>query len=299
LAGRLDAVYHAGAAVNFVSPYETLRAANVGGTHEILSLASLVRRKPVHFISSLAVFSLEEQLALQTVREEAVPAHWQGLHIGYAQSKWVAERLVLLAGSRGLPVVVYRPGLITGHSRTGVGNLSDFVSRSIQACIQIGAAPDMDMTVDMTPVDYVSGAVVRLARRPASPGQVYHLVNARQLPWNRLVEWVRAYGYPLRHLPYNRWRDELLAHPEFSPENALYLLSPLFSALPGDGRLSVPEMRFDARNAQAGLAGTGVACPPVDERLLETYFDTAVRRGVLQAPRAEGRLVAEVAGGRD
>lgn len=35
---------------------------------------------------------------------------WADLDSGYAQSKWVAEQLVLSAMKRGLPTVVYRLG---------------------------------------------------------------------------------------------------------------------------------------------------------------------------------------------
>ena len=38
---------------------------------------------------------------------------------GYAQSKWVAEKLVRQAGERGIPHAIYRPGLVSGHSISG------------------------------------------------------------------------------------------------------------------------------------------------------------------------------------
>jgi thioester reductase-like protein len=284
LAERLDAIYHAGSVVNFVAPYRTLRDANVLGTHEVLRLASVGRRKPVHHVSSLAVFSRGEQLALPALREESVPADWRGLGIGYAQSKWVAERLVLLARERGLPVTVYRPGVITGHSRSGVGQ-NDVISRSIHACVQVGASPDTDVAVHLNPVDFVAGAILRLAQRPESLGRVFHLLNPRSLPWNQLAAWVGNYGYPMRHLPYNHWRDELLSRPTFSPQNALYLMSPFVAPLPGADRLTAPELQVETANTLAGLVGTGLVCPPPDDRLLRTYLDSAVRRGLLPAPK--------------
>ena len=58
--------------------------------------------------------------------EEVEPRHYEDLTMGYSQSKWVAERLVKIAASRGLPVSIYRPGTITGDSRTGISNLDDF-----------------------------------------------------------------------------------------------------------------------------------------------------------------------------
>src|SRR5262249_49779917 len=60
LARRVDAIYHAGAAVNCLRPYRALRASNVQGTEEVLRLAASERTKPLHHISSLSVFGRTE-----------------------------------------------------------------------------------------------------------------------------------------------------------------------------------------------------------------------------------------------
>ena len=42
-----------------------------------------------------------------------------GGFIGAGQSKWVAERLLLAARARGIPVNIVRPGYVVGSSVTG------------------------------------------------------------------------------------------------------------------------------------------------------------------------------------
>jgi hypothetical protein len=46
----------------------------------------------------------------------------------------------------------------------------------------------------------------------------------------------------------------------------------------------MPHSRFDCRNLNHGLAGTGIECPVVDDRLLRAYFDYFVSNGYLPAP---------------
>ena len=41
------------------------------------------------------------------------------LRVGYGQSKWVAERLLTVAGQRGLRGFVVRPGYVVGDSVSG------------------------------------------------------------------------------------------------------------------------------------------------------------------------------------
>ena len=49
---------------------------------------------------------------------------------------------------RGLPVRIYRPALISGDSRTGAFNRDDILTTLIRGCVHMGAAPDLDWTLD-------------------------------------------------------------------------------------------------------------------------------------------------------
>jgi thioester reductase-like protein len=141
--------------------------------------------------------------------------------------------------------------------------------------------------VDITPVDYVSKALVYLSRQKESLGKVFHLVNPYPGYWSNLLDWIVSAGYPLQRIPYLQWRAKLLNLVEGSQDNALY---PLVAFLPEEQAASpeVPSqsrmLRYDCRNTLAGLAGTSITCPPIDAALLSTYFAYLVRSGFLDAP---------------
>jgi amino acid adenylation domain-containing protein/thioester reductase-like protein len=287
LAGQIDVIYHNGALVNFVYPYERLKPANVLGTQEILSLASQTRTLPVHYISTLSVFSKSSYYGSQPIREEEEPKHIEGLRSGYVQSKWVAERLVTEARDRGLPVGIYRLGAVIGDSHTGVWSTDDYVSRFIKGCIQLGSIPDQDKMWQLTPVDYVAKVIVHLSRRPMSLGKAFHVLSPYHFHQSQLADWVCALGYELHRLPYNQWLAELKKVAQRSPEQALY---PLLPVLAEEASLIEEELQFDSQNLLDGLAGTGITCPPVDVELLGTYFSYFIRSGFLEAPLPDGKL---------
>jgi thioester reductase-like protein len=72
LASTIDVIYHNGAWVHHIYPYSILKPANVLGTQEILRLASQVKTKPVHFISSSGVVSSKVESGVKLVREQDV-----------------------------------------------------------------------------------------------------------------------------------------------------------------------------------------------------------------------------------
>ncbi|HKQ62597.1 MAG TPA: amino acid adenylation domain-containing protein, partial [Candidatus Polarisedimenticolaceae bacterium] len=292
LAQAVDRVYHNGAAVNFVQPYSLLRAANVGGTVEVLRLATLAPL-PVDYVSTISVFGAPEARSEGWVREEDRPPH-AGLAGGYAQSKWVAERLVLAAAERGLAVRVYRPGRVAGDSRSGTANADDLTGRFIRACADIGAIPEEEVEFDLTPVDYVSAAIVRLSTQAWPSGACFHLVNPRSCRLTVLARALGASGYAVEPLSYARWRERLAAAAASSGRGYLLPLLTVFGESaegPADSageESPPPSLRFDDRNAREGLRGSGITCAPPDEALLQKYLVDFVRRGQLRPPATEG-----------
>jgi thioester reductase-like protein/FkbH-like protein len=286
LAATIDVVYHNGALVNFAYPYHALKGANVLGTQEVLRLASYIRVKPVHHISTLAVYGDLVHAGVTYVAEDTPLDDLPRPTDGYGQTKWVAEKLVAAAGARGLPVSIYRIDQVGGHSRTGACDPSAFAWRLIKGCVQLGAAPNLDATISMAPVDFVSRAVVHLSRREDSAGRIFHVVSPHPMHWKRLVDGLDSHGLPLQRMSYASWRSRLVAAVAQGTQNSL---QPLVGLLPethqgveDEGSESVTELvRFDAQNAARGLDDSSIICPPFDTDLLGTYVQYLIERRFL------------------
>jgi thioester reductase-like protein len=277
LADGIDSIYHNGATVKWTYPYASLRSHNVEGTREILRLAVRTRTKPVHYVSTVGVFSSPDYAG--GIVAESEELHNSGpLHVGYAQTKWIAERLVRLAASRGVPVSIYRPN-VSADSRTGAFNRHDHVCLLIKGCLQLGSAPDLDLYLSQAPVDYVAKALVSLSRRSESNGKTYHLVNPGGMQWKDLVRWMATQGYQVELSNYEQWRGALIASLRSPRSNALEGLSPFFSESAFHNvRLPV----FDCSNVTRALNSNGVQCPPMGDALLSTYFAHFRESGFLE-----------------
>ncbi|MEI2453367.1 amino acid adenylation domain-containing protein [Lysobacter firmicutimachus] len=276
IARRAEAIFHNGGQVNFLAPYEHLRAANVEGTREVLRLATRHRVKPVHLVSTLGVCLIGSNLE-RTVRESDPPPPADEQYGGYNQSKWVGEQLALRARERGLPVAIYRPARITGDSRSGVSNLGDYFNAWLKGCVQLGAAPHLpDEAFDMAPVDYVGRSIVRIALGAGDANGNFHFYNRARLPIPLAVARLRAAGHALDEIDYPRWRERLLAEAAVSRDNALAAFAGLFPAQP-DPR----EPTFDCSATAAAVAPLGLVCPPADAALFDRYLGFLQQRGFL------------------
>ncbi len=283
LASKIDSIYHCGALVKWTYPYEELKPVNVLGTQEVLKLACQIKLKPLHFISSLAV--LAAFASFELIKEKDILDEDEGeiLNWGYLQTKWVAENLVSHARLRGLPVCLYRPYLIGGSSQNGILNTYDlFIAKIIKGCIQLGYAPELNWTIDMTPIDYLSKAIVYLSRQQESLGKNFHPLNAQPIAWEQIVNWISSFGYEVEQVNYSVWKDKLFKQAKSIDDNILYRFVPIFANQKIDGLFR--RRQWDCQNTLDGLAGTDIICPPIDQKYINTLLSYFIRSGFLEAP---------------
>ena len=238
LAKEIDVIYHNGAMVNFVYPYSKLKTANVEGTKETLRLACMHHTKPVHFISSTAIFDSPELCDPSLNIEETFLGDCEH-HVlgGYSQTKWVAEKLCAIAAGRGVPVTIYRPGGISGSSKTGDMNMHDTLSVVLLACLQTGWLPDKEAIFDFVPVDYLSEVIAKLSLRPESEGRVFHLVHPAPVTTEQLLREIRSCGRTIEMIGYEQWVEQIISFADRSKNKDLQSLLPLFrEPVVDDGR---------------------------------------------------------------
>lgn len=273
IARSTQAIYHSGASVNMFYPYTALKSVNVSGTQEVIRLAATGPLKVLHHISTLDVFESLARTGADILYESDSPAQGEGISGGYAQSKWVAERIVRLAQAAGLPVCLYRPGMISGHSQTGYANTQDVLCRFIKTLVQMKAAPKLDLNIDMTPVDYVSRAIAQLSFQSEAVGQTFHIVNPQPLSLSQMVETLQSNHYEITTIQSDHWLKRWSSEPHALSALAAFTAE----ATPEEQRVCLElwlggHYVFDCSSTIQCLKGQRVFCPPADSKLLSTYL---------------------------
>jgi len=281
LAGTITTIIHNGAWMNAMLPYAELRAVNVLGTLEILRFAAARHTKPVHYVSSMAIF-FSHAYQGKVVSEIDSPVLDDGLRGGYKQTKWVAEQMIREAGRQGLPAVIHRPVRIGGTQDTGLNaNLEDAMFNILKACVLLGKYPASDSGVYLTPVDYVSQSIVYLSQRPDVYGKAFHFCGQESVEWNVMMDWLRGFGYPLEALSYLDWIKAIKRYSIQNPADSFFrklrilLRSPIYLFSPDK---PVPSVALTT----AYLSQSGLVHPRVDRQLLATYFDYFETSGFLK-----------------
>jgi len=276
LSAEIDSIFHFGAFVNHAMSYEHHKSANVLGTHEILRLASMNRLKPFHFISTVAVV---EGIKTMPVPEDADIEQSNDLSNGYAQSKWVGEKLIHIARSRGMPCNIYRLPRVCGDSKIGSGPTGDFLWRVVQASVHLKLAPRVELYDDLTPVDYLCDAIRIISTKPDWIDSEFHVVSPHLISYMDIFKFIKKLGMPLELTDYHTWKKTLVEHATTEGDPQLQALASLLA----DQDLSQPVdvVTLASEHVHAALKGSGLKCPKIDKKLLMKYIDYYMQIGFL------------------
>lgn len=311
LAGKVDHFFHLGAIYDLRAGAAPQQAANVDGTRNAIDLAAAVGAGCFHHISSVAAAGLYDGTFREDMFDEA-----EQLWHPYFSTKHAGEQVV--RESCKVPWRVYRPGLVIGDSRSGEADKPDgpyYFFKLIQR-LRALLPPWMPAIgieggrVNIVPVDYVVDALAHIAHQPGLDGQCFHLTDPVSHRVGEVLDiFARAAHAPAPRLHLNAAMLGLL--PAWL-RNGLAALQPvrrLHQALMED--LGLPEgilqlvnwpTRFDNRAAAAALAGSGIACPPLEQYAApvwdywERHLDPALHVERSLRARVAGKVVLVTGG---
>lgn len=279
LARDIDTIVHSGAWVNFVYPYQHLKASNVDATETLLRLACADRPRPIqfHYVSTMGVIMSTGYDRATPIPETSELLHADDLLNGYEQSKYASDKMVWTAfKERGIPGAIYRPPLISGLSDGTYHKLDEFLPQVLKGCLQLQCFPDLDSAWEMAPIDFVSQAIVHIARQPINLNKAYFVTHPNSRPVSEYLDWYQRAGFTLRVVPWDIWKREFLSlGSDLLRKNALFPFLDFIRAL-AERQVYFPAV--DTRQFRQAITDMDTVPPPA-LTLLERYTQHFLRCG--------------------
>jgi len=272
---KIDHLFHLAAVYDMEADEEASEKANVQGTRNVVDFANSNDVGRFHHVSSIAVAGSYKGVFQEDMFDEdqKLPHH-------YHRTKYESEAMV--RRDVEAKTLVYRPGMVVGHSETGVMdkidgpyymfNLLKKLRGALPAWFPL-AGPEGGKTT-IVPVDFVAKAMDHIAHLDDSelPGDTFHLVDPDPMTTGgALNTFARAAHAPQMAMRVDENLTQAVPAAVRSGVMALPTVKKIREQVYGD--LGIPpaamEVRdfkctFDARDTQRALAGTGIAVPPLD-----------------------------------
>jgi hypothetical protein len=146
----------------------------------------------------------------------------------------------------------------------------------------------MDISLPLTPVDFVSSAIANISRQTDAIGKQFNLINKHLTKTREIGSFIKRAGFRFITLPYIDWCDRLAEIPP--SENVLSILSRLFSDNRSEGenlmeRYSENQARLDTTNTDTLLQGSGIECPKLGRRYFFKYLRMFMKAGYISKKR--------------
>lgn len=306
LRGQIDHFFHLAAIYDLNAKAGIQQQVNTEGTRQAVQLAERLGAQQFHHCSSIAAAGLFDGLFREDMFDEA-----EHLDMPYFQTKHEAEGIV--RNECTIAWRIYRPGIVVGDANTGEMDKIDgpyYFFKTIQKLRRL-LPPWMPAIgveggrINIVPVNFVVDAMAHIAHQDGEENKTFHLTDPNPMRvGDMLSTFSRAahapepairinaslFSFIPRHLtamlmtmtPVRRIRDAAIAD--------LGLPKDIF-------RLINYPTRFDSRETQRLLKGTGIEVPPLHsyawrlwdywERHLdpELFIDRSLRG------RVEGKVV--------
>ena len=270
LEGQIDHLYHLAAVYDLSADAQSQVQVNVEGTRHMVEFARAIGARHVHHVSSIAAAGLYEGVFREDMFEEA-----EGLDHPYFMTKHESEKIVRAECKQ--PWTVYRPALVVGDSKTGEMDKIDgpyYFFKLIQRMRQILPPwfPSVGLEggrINIVPVDFCVNALDHIGHQAHTAGKCYHLVDPVGYRVGDVLDiFSKAAHAPKMNLFVNA---ALLGFIPKSVKKGMMALAPVRrvrNAVIKDLGLP-PDMftfvnyptRFDRRETDAALKGSGIECP--------------------------------------
>ena len=270
---NVEHFFHLAAIYDLKASAEEQIEVNINGTKNAVALANAIDAGCFEHVSSIAAAGMYEGVFREDMFDEA-----ENFEHPYFKTKHDSEQIVR-AEVKG-HWRVYRPGLVVGDSKTGEMDKVDgpyYFFKLIQRMRQM-LPPWMPTIgieggrINIVPVDFVVNAIDHIAHKPGLDKRAFHLVDPQPM---RVGDVLNTFA-DAAHAPAFTMRINaaLFGFIPRSMKKGLMALTPIRrirNAIMSD--LGLPEdmmqfvnypTRFDSRDTQAALKGSGIEVPPLE-----------------------------------
>ena len=169
-------IIHTAADLRLNIPLDDLRKVNVQGTLNLLDLAFAINKdhkieRFSHLSTAYVAGGQKNFISEDTITDE------YGFLSNYERSKYEGE---LEVKNSGLPISIFRPGMVIGDSKSGYIKTFNTIYVLIRLYLnkQLQLMPvSKESKLNIVPVDYVAESVVELTFNQNTEGKIFHLTS--------------------------------------------------------------------------------------------------------------------------
>jgi len=299
LSQNVDTIFHCATSMNHLETYAAAKRTNVDSARELLQLATTGATKTINYISTLSIFSAAADGMTRVVDElSRIDSERHPISRGYVASKWVAEKIFMIAAQRGIPCNIFRVGLVWADAEKGRYDELQREYRLFKSCLLSGyGIRNYSPGMAPTPVDYVARSVVFLANSHSDGQEVFHISSTRPTSGDLFERCNEVASTSLELMSLYNWTQEMKRlHRNGWSLPVVPLIESTFAMDEQEfyryqqGR-QTSSVHFDCKRTHRELERAGIEAPDLTDDLLKVFVEAMLSRDMeLQESTESGRV---------
>ena len=210
----IDTIINSAAVVKHYTADDYIFKVNVDGVINGLKFAQTrnnIKYVQISTVSVLSSYSLNEEAYPNQEYNERTLYYEQDLTNKYISSKFLAERMVLEAATKGLSVKIMRVGNLMSRYSDGLFqknyDTNAFFNnlKAIKKLKAMNPAMAVEM-VDMSQIDYVAKGIIALCKTPEE-SRVFHCMNDHYISHRDIVDALNTFGYGIKEVDFEEFKQ--------------------------------------------------------------------------------------------
>uniref|UniRef100_UPI003865EA94 amino acid adenylation domain-containing protein n=1 Tax=Methanobrevibacter sp. TaxID=66852 RepID=UPI003865EA94 len=210
----INTIINCAAIVKHYTADDYIFKVNVDGVINGLKFAQSrdnIKYVQISTVSVLSGYSENEEAYPDVRFNERTLYYEQDLTNKYLGSKFLAERMVLEAATKGLPAKIIRVGNLMSRYSDGVFQKNydtNAFLNNIKAIKNLKAlTPNMSQeVVEMSPIDCVARGVLELSKTP-NKCRVFHCMNNKYILNSDIINVLNTYGYDIKEVSNEEFKE--------------------------------------------------------------------------------------------
>lgn len=276
-------IIHCAADIRFNNELNELHATNYEGTKNIMEFAKLCKRnnhsfRVMAYVSSAYIAGKRTD----TVKENEFTSKY-GFNNNYEKTKYEAEVMVRSFIEQGIPIIVFRPSVIFGSSKTGKILISNVMYPLLLLLNKIDLPRIMphvkNTLLDIVPSDYVAEAICQITKNQENYNKCFHLAAGpkKSMKKNHLMKILirEMTGKNIIFLPQRIWDGIAMLSPEI--KNRRNKIAIVNNFIGYDKYSEMNNPLFFIENTEKALINTDIKIPVDIDKYLNLCVGYAKR----------------------
>jgi thioester reductase-like protein len=211
LSSEIDEIFHLAADINHFKTYEQLKETNVLSINNIIEFLSVGKSKKLNYASTLAVFV--DSFPVPTIcKENDFAKNISFIKGGYAQSKWLAEQLLLKIENH-VNINIFRFGLLVNDDSIGSEQSFDWLNSFILGFPEkIPFLKSNKLSFDFTPVSFAIKSMIEISESCVTDDlKIHHITSTRKVTLFELIKALKYCNNKVSRVNKKEWIDYMLS----------------------------------------------------------------------------------------